>query len=346
MTSDKELHEWQPAASLSIDERNALLARAWELGRARDYPGLVGLLSPVPKEQLFIEPELGYWLAAGWKYLGRWSGALELVRDLEEPCRRRSNTWVYLARMTLEGAVSFHLGRLAEAEALFLRVIDVARGTGEDESFMYATMNLGTICDVRCQWQEALANYRLAMAVCQRLGDRSNLGLIHHNLAMTCRQLALFHEASSHFEKALIHMQAAGGSEPIGFVEMERAHLLYLIGDLRLAEATARRALHRFADLDHSPGKGDCLRVLGIIAAGQGRRDEAKRYLTDALGKVRAGGYRLAEAEVLEEMAVLEKQQGNDEAVPALADAACAIYEEMGAVLRAQKVRLRVADPS
>lgn len=328
---------------MSVVERNSLLERAWELRAERDYPGLVELLTPVPEAELLSEPELGYWLAAGWRSVGRWHSALGLLRDMEEPCRRRGNDKVFRDRLNMEAVVLLQLGYLAEAEILFNRLVEVAREAGDEQAFMFAIMNLGVVCDIQCRWKEALTNHGLAMAICQRLGDRRALGSIHNNLAMTCRQLALLHEADTHFQKALDHFRVAGSDDQIGLSEMERALLLNMMGDPHLAEATARRVLLRFRRLGHLPGEGDSLRVLGIVVAGQGRRDEARRYFQDAIGKVRSAAERLTEAQVLEEMAVLEREEGNEVASAGLAEDASTIYLELGAPLRAQMLRARLA---
>ena len=330
------------AVGLSIDERNALLERAWELRAALDYPGLLELLTSVPSDALLAEPELGYLLAAARWRTGNGSAALRLLQDLVEPCRKCGNTWVSRNRMNLEAIVLREQGRLAEAETLWVGLLDAAREAGDEQGVVLATMNLGIVADVQCRWEDAVANYQQGMAVCQRLGDRALLGCIHQNLAMAFRQLAFLHEADTHFQKALDHFRAAGSEDQVGFSEMERAILLNLIGDSHLAEATVRRALQRFRGLGHLAGEGDCLRVLGIIVAGQGKRDEARQYFRAALKIVRRAIERLTEAQVLEEMAVLEQEEGNEVPSAEMAEEACAIYLELGAPLRAQTLRVRL----
>jgi tetratricopeptide (TPR) repeat protein len=328
---------------LSVEERNALLERAWELRTALDYRGLDELLTPIPLATLLSEPELGYWLASAWEHLGRWSNSLALLRAMAEPCRRRGNDRIFRDRMNLEAIVLIRLGALSEAESLLLDLNQAAREAVDENSSMLASANVGIIYNIQGRWEDAFASYQFAIVLCQRMGNRRFLGLTHHNLGIACRQLTLLHEAHDHFRKARDHLRAEGSADQIAFSGMERAILLNLMGDVQLAEATVRRALQEFIALGHLPGEGDCRRVLGIISSGQGRHEEARCYFQEALEMVRAAGEPLTEAEVLEEMAVLDQQVGNGAVASALAEAAYAIYLRLGSPPRAEQLRVRLA---
>lgn len=323
-------------------EARELLFRAW--GLHRDFPAQVQLLSDVAESVLLEEPELGFLLAQAQFYGGKWNAALGLVELVEGPLLENGNERISRRRMNLEAMIRLSLGDVFTAESLLLRVLEASTLIGDTQLTAYARSNLGIISDIQCRWDEALVHYQHALAAYQNLGHMFGIGQIHHNTAMTYRQLGLYRSSATHFEHALEYFFSSGVQVELAGCDNERAVLLSALGDYRLAQVTAQRALRRYAKIRHEPGIGDAHRVLGIIALRAGRNIEARTYLETALEYSLRSGDRLTEAETLEEMAVLQAKRGVSDAAEAARSLAAEIYGSYGALVRVQRMQKRLAE--
>jgi tetratricopeptide (TPR) repeat protein len=323
-------------------EARELLLRAWDLHL--EFPAQLKLLSEVPESVLLEEPELGFLLAQAQFYGGKWNEALSLVGLVERPLLEAGPERISRRRTNLEAMIRLSLGDAFTAESLLLTVLEVSTAVGDTQLTAFARSNLGVISDIKCRWDEALVHYQHALAAYQKIGHEYGVGQVHHNTAMTYRQLGFYRSSATHFEYAQEYFSSSGVQVEIAGCDNERALLLSALGDRRLADVTARRALHRFSTIQHEPGIGDAHRVLGIIASRAGQDGKAHAYLTTALEYTRRGGDRLTEAETLEEMAVLQRGRGDLEAAGAAQKRAAEIYQSYGALERIQRMRERLAE--
>ncbi len=329
---------------LTSEGRYSLLELVWELRQRHDYEVIRELLSTLSEVDLVGEPELGYRLCESWNYFGEWERCLVLVRKLVEPCRRRGNDNLFRERMFAEVSARLAIGELAEAKEMAAELLHFSEQGSDTTLSAAASETLGIVADIDCAWDEAVSHYQRALVMRQRAGSSRGRGAVHHNIAMTYRHLGRYAESATHFGHALFFFQAAGTHLDIAQTEMERALLLNLTGDHALAVATANRALQRFSKTDHRAGVGDTNRVLGIIAAGTGRFDTARQHLEMALATLQSTGDRLTLAETLEEMAVLDRLEGNMVQSIRRAEEAGLIYRGMGAARRAGRMEKRLSE--
>jgi tetratricopeptide (TPR) repeat protein len=134
----------------------------------------------------------------------------------------------------------------------------------------------------------------------------------------------------------------ASSNDIIGRVEEERGLTFLLNGDARLAEASAGRALARFAMIHDPAGEGEALRVLGLVALAEGRMEEGRARLERALERAREAGGALLEAETSEALAIIEESAGAAARAEEYRAAASGIFEAIGATA-CQRTRDRVA---
>lgn len=330
------------SSPLSAARREALLVRAWELERARAYPEVVALLAPLGPEALLAEPELGASLADAWLNVGELERGVELARLLEEPCRRQGNTRLFRRRLNLEGLLLFQQGRVEAAERAWLEMLDASARCHDERGEAAATLNLATVASIRCEWPRAVLLSQRAIAAFQRLGNARNLGAAHLNLALTLREMGRRHEAGQHLEHGMELLRAHGTEAELAKAEMQRALLFLDRGDARLAGAAAARALERLDRAGMRLAGADAEHVAGSVALAEGRREEARRRFARALERLAAGHDLLSEAQTYEELAVLERQEGNAAASREAREAAERIYREMSAPGRAERLRGRL----
>lgn len=328
----------------TVQLRSSLLERAWELQRRHDTSALIELLSPLSPADLTTEPELGLMLGFGWFHTGQWTRALDVVQILQAGMRRGGNSKASRRVQNLHAMVLLEQGDLGAAEELWIELHDLSSQAGDLTTLAWANSNLAIVADVQCRWEDALASSQRAAAVHQRLGDRNALGGTHHNIGMTYRQLGFLHDSARNFERAADYFRDHGNEDEIARTEMERGLTLYMLGDERLARAGVSRALERFTRLGHGVGQSDSQRVLAIFALHERRFDEARRLLDAALARIREATDRLTEAEILEELAVLEKLEGNVGESARWAGDATLIYSRMGAGRRAERMERRLSE--
>jgi len=338
--------EREPVASKflmnPVQARASLLEGAWELQRLHDLSGLIELLSPLSEADLAAEPELGLMLGFAWHHTGRSNHALQVVKALQGSVRRGGNTRLSRRVQNLHAMVLLEQGNLHAAEELWIGLHERASQAADTLAVAWVHTNLGIVADIQCRWEESLASSQRAVAAYQKLGDRNALGGTHHNIGMTYRQLGFLDDAARSFERAAHYYRNAGNENDIARTELERGLTLFMLGDVRLARASVGHAVERFTRMGHMAGQSDSWRVLAIFARQEGRLGEARRLLEASLPLVREAVDRLTEAEILEELAVLEKMEGDPGESARRAGEAALIYRGMGAARRAERMEERL----
>jgi tetratricopeptide (TPR) repeat protein len=329
---------------LGSETRLSLLEQGWALQRTGNMPAIVELLAPIPDEDLLADPELGILLGFGWFHCGRSKPALALVHALYESVRRQGNSHLHRRLQNLHAMIRLNQGALGEAEELWTDLHEKSHAAGDQLTLSWASSNLAVVADIQCRWEESLSRSQRAGAAYQRLGQLRALARCHHTMGMTYRQLGRLDEADRHFERAADYFRSNGTDDEIAYTEMERGLTLSMLGDTRLATVSVRRALERFVRLGHAAGEADSLRVLGIFAIREERLLDGRELLEAALVRIREAAGLLTEAEILEELAVLEKLEGSSGESVRRAGEAGLIYRGMGAGCRAEKMRRRLSE--
>lgn len=329
--------------ALATSVRDLLLEQAWKYQEQQDYPALIELLGGMPESDLALEPELGFLLAQAQFFSGLWNESLRLLQHIEGPLTWRGYHRLARRRLNLEAIARLHLGDVKTAENQLLYALDLAIQEVDERQISYVRNNLGIIADIQCRWDEALANYQHAMVVNQKLGYEQSIAQVHQNLAMTYRNLGFYRSAEAHFEQALTRFVSSGTEAEIAGCEIERALLLGMLGDIQFAQATARRALRRFSKIGHRRGLGEVYRVMGTIANLCGHDEKAGDFLQLALSHARESGDRLAEAETLEELAVLQTRRSEADTASKSSSEAAAIYSALSATVRTERMQHRLA---
>jgi tetratricopeptide (TPR) repeat protein len=321
-----------------------LLSRARALESGGSYADVVRLLEGVARDALLAEPELGYRLAYAWRRTGASEDALRLCTDLELPVRRGAADWLIRRRLNLEAMLRFDRGDVADAGGLWQSVVEHASAAGDQALLSAAHNNLGIVHTLQDHMEEAVAAYSRALLAARQSGDRRGAAQAHQNLAIIFREKRMPLEADAHFRQAAQGAIAAASEDVRGRVEEERALLLLDLNDVRLAEATAGRALRILADISDVSGEGEAHRVLGIISLR--RRDDvkAREHLLRALDLAGRVHNALLEAETLEAMAVLATRQAGTDAAHAYHEQAAERFARMHAEPWGRRIRARTSE--
>jgi tetratricopeptide (TPR) repeat protein len=324
----------------AYEEIHALLERARALNEARDYPSLVEFLRGLSEEDRLRDPELGFLLADVLRRVGEGAEALEVLVGLSDVLGRRGNHRLHRRRLNLLGTLHFEQGRIDEARDAWSRQVRDSSSSGDDEFLARANNNLGILATMATSWAVALAHYARAVAAYQRLGYRRGLGQSHQNLGITYREMGFGRESARHFQQA-IHFASPDSEDEVARAEQERALLLLIEGDVRLAQATALRAMGRYRRLEDPVGQGEVERVLGLVALGSARLQDARRHFDTALGLAEQAHAVLLVAETLEGRAALGRYTGDHALETESATRAEEIFLSLGAPAWGSQTRKR-----
>jgi tetratricopeptide (TPR) repeat protein len=320
-----------------------LLTHARALEADGSYAEIVRLLEDVRRDLLLAEPELGYRLAYAWRRTGVPAAALRLCEELDVPVRRSAAEWLIRRRLNLEAMLRFDQGDVTAAAELWSSVVEHASAARDQALLSAAHNNLGIVHTLQDRVEEAVAAYNRALLAGRQSGDRRAAAQAHQNLAIIFREMGRAHDADVHFTHAS-DMARAGASDDVrGRVDEERALLLLDVGDVRLAEATARRAQRILADISDVSGEAEAQRVLGIIALRQRSNGRARQHLTHALAVAERVHNALLEAETLEALALLEAREHDSVAARRYEEQAAALFAAMHAEPWGRRIRAGTA---
>jgi tetratricopeptide (TPR) repeat protein len=180
------------------------------------------------------------------------------------------------------GACLRRMGRLEEAEASFLRAMEVLRGAGMAESldFAYLTLNYTGVTTAHGDYAKTLELCRDSAAMFERIlgPDDPRVGIALAGVGRSLREIGNPDEALLYYRKSLASLFVDGEPTSISAagVSYDTARLLHDAGEAEEAEALYRVALRaydqNFLDL---PGQRNVRFWLGLLLVSENRPDEA-----------------------------------------------------------------------
>jgi tetratricopeptide (TPR) repeat protein len=326
---------------LDVLEANELLERAEELRRTRNYAELRKLVATIPRRMVQSNPDFGY-ISAFSAYrsgnlviaLARIDRALSLLATYERSRLQRR-------LINLKGIVLVDLGRLDEAVQQFMLASSFSAEVCDTEMLANTVMNLGVIADIRCRWDEAIAQFSRARLAFEALGNQRLAAGSHHNLGMSFRQKGQLRSALRHLDLALDGHMLHGTSEDIVAAQAERALVVFLAGDGSAAIRSAELAVTSASTLNNPALLAECRRVLGTLLLRNSEDASAGSELELALGLARDSHAVLLQAEILEELAVLKAGQNKRRSGDQFLSRSVRLYSRLGSVPRSERARMR-----
>ncbi|MCP4245784.1 MAG: tetratricopeptide repeat protein [bacterium] len=191
------------------------------------------------------------------------------------------------------------VGRLAQAEVMYDRILELTDLPDREKWSAIAHGNLGLVCQTRGETDRAEKMHRRSLELNQKLGqlegmasEYGNLGLIHEMRGDLDQAEEMQHKALEIFEKLgrVEGMARAYGN--LGLIHQTR-------GDLDQAEEMLRKALEIFERLGRLEGVAGACGNLGLIHETRGDLDQAEEMhrksleISERLGRLEgvAGAY-------------------------------------------------------
>jgi tetratricopeptide (TPR) repeat protein len=228
--------------------------------------------------------------AGAYRLLGRPSDAARVLEDCLAKSRELGDRPGEARAFRRLGAVYGDLGRFSEGTALLEQGLVMLRDLRDRLGEAYALISLGELALDAGRPGDALLRFEEALAIVGQVGDRVGEQRALRGLGTAQRRLGRLDEAATTLHKA--KAQAETLTDRLG-----EAYTLVALGELdreRRRFEEARACFERARDVLEQVGDrisaGRALRGLGQVLMDQEHRDDAERYLREALAHFRAAG--------------------------------------------------------
>jgi predicted ATPase len=172
--------------------------------------------------------------------------------------------------------------------------------------------------------------FEQSLEIWEELGDHTDFARSLSNLAGVVKLQGDLAEARNLYRKAVAMFERLGDRASQAWAVSFEGDLAREQGDLDTAEALYRTSLEAFRSLEDRWGMGSCQAELGRIARRRGQPAEAATLYRDALSSFGALRHRRGIARVLESVACLAADLGQDERGLRLASAASGLRAQVG----------------
>jgi non-specific serine/threonine protein kinase len=219
----------------------------------------------------------------------------------------------------------------ARARSLLGESLELEEAESNLEGIAACHHQLGNVADVEGGHDEARRHYEAGLAIRRELGDKTGTAALLHNLGVVAQAQQDFERARSLYSESLAINRELGN-------ESNEASALNALGSAALdqGDTGAARSHHEESLVIHRRlrdkwGIAFTLHELGRISALTGALDSAEKELWEALQLFEEMGDRVGSVETLEHFALLAAKREQDEEAVALAGAAAASRDALGA---------------
>lgn len=264
-------------------------------------------------------------------YTGR---SLEVAERLAEP------TMIAFVRHRL-GMNAWCRGDWRSARAEVSQSLELSEQIGPSWAAAYPPLGMGML--LMSAGEEVEARRHLATA--QTLGERSGDIQVLRWVAVTLAERELLlGEPEAALRRLSPLLDRAGQQEGLVTVMLPFVAWAHLeLGDTETAGEMADQARQRATHQNVRPALVDALRVWALVAARQGRHDEARSTLEEALGQARSMAFPLSEARTHCFSGLCHALAGDEEMARASFEEALAILRRLGERPYAERIEMALA---
>jgi tetratricopeptide (TPR) repeat protein len=279
---------------------------------------------------------------ASWR-LGDFPRSHTLALEARDGFRARGDVDGEMRAENVAAAGAFAVGELPAADRGFTRALELADELSDELMIARCANNLGNVAYYRAHHEAALSFYRLASANFQSLAFWKGLAETWLNSAIVLYEAGDLEGSQEAGERAVDAAEKSGDQRVLGQALAARSETDAALGDVALARALAERARVLASEHDHVVGEADALRVLSVIARLTGDSQRGAALGRRALVIAERVNDPWRRAEVQRDLGDLYASVGRTtDAAAAYAEAAQA-FGELGADLRAARMRERLA---
>ncbi|HKO15806.1 MAG TPA: diguanylate cyclase [Gemmatimonadaceae bacterium] len=214
--------------------------------------------------------------------------------------------------INVQASLHHKLGRLEEAERLYLKARETARRAGEAKLAAMTSQNLGILANIRGELEQALWHYEASLADYRALGLTKYICITLNNLGILYTRMERWDTAERAYEEAVPLSQEIGDVHVRVLLEVNLAALWIARKDYARARAACERALAISEEMQHSDALGDVQKCYGVIfrETGDFAAAEESFRMAEELADQRQD--LLLSADIAREMAELYRRQGRN----------------------------------
>jgi CHAT domain-containing protein len=176
-----------------------------------------------------------------------------------------------------------HVGRLADAVAIYDSALEIGRQLHNPESIARVEFNLGTILQGTGETEKALSLFTDALARAREIGEVRGMAFIHGGLAELYTNAGAWKRAREHLDEALQINRKAN----LTYGELQNLEALGRLdlveGHLREADESLRSALSIADSAHYGKERATTRAALARVAAALKRFDSAQRWADEAV---------------------------------------------------------------
>ncbi len=278
---------------------------------------------------------------ARWR-LGDFAASYRLADYARIEYRSRGDTDGEMRAQNVAAAGAYARGRLREARAGFERAGYLARQLSDTLMMARCTNNTGNVDFDLGNNADALVLYANATNLFEYSRSLRGIAEAWHNTGNVLREEGDFQSARQATDRAMDAAERLGDGRLVAQTFAGRGETAALMGDARLGEAEATRALNLAREHDDQLTECHALRVLGLIARKNGEHDDALRFGRSALDVAINVQNRWMTAKARQELGESLAASGQPGAARIELAAAAETYTEMGAQRRADRLQQRL----
>jgi HD-GYP domain-containing protein (c-di-GMP phosphodiesterase class II) len=321
---------------MSSADRSKLVHRARRAeGAGRHHEAIhlyeAALRTASDGDSTFGPAQLLRWIGSAHAAAGDAEAALDCYQASEAAARAVGSAGDVAHVVNCRGIIFFELGRLEEANRLFLEALQRAEECGEAGLVAMAGQNLGNVESVRGNPATALRWYVRSLRRYRELGVTEHCGPLLHNIGRAYTALGSWHEAESAFRCAETSCDTSHQASYKILIRLSRARMEQARSRLGPALAACRSARELSEHLGAPRWRGELLRQEGELHRRLGRPALAEEALQAALAEARRRRTPLLEAEVHRERARLLQEQGRHQEMLRCLNGAWAAYGRLQA---------------
>lgn len=260
---------------------------------------------------------------------GRYGEALARLREAEALCRERLSEVPPLLLAAVYADMGQALRRLGEFDQALaicqtgLSKIRDDRRSAEDERIEADLQQLmGTLYAMRGDYEAARFHFENGLAAQEAIDDLYGCARSHNNLGYLAQLRSDYARAVGHYGQAETLARKISAKYVLSSVVLNAAYGYYRLDRYPEAEAACRDALALCEEMGDRDGIAKAYDTLGVIAAGRGEYDEARRCHERALALHREQEAAYEEANTLALLALARIGQGRPAEARALAEQA------------------------
>src|SRR5213078_21541 len=317
---------WEPDFAAELRGSLAPLHVAQELADAGRYVELLTYLGARSQEELEQSPMLTLLCGIAHSRLGR----LDLGQQ-----------WAMVAQLralNVSGAVALERGGIAEASYFFTRAQEQAMQDNDMATVGRCANNLGIIATMQGDYPRAIGAYTRAIAAYERAHYHRGIAESRHNLGITYREQGQLDHALQAADAAVrdaewlddrgFKAQALAGRAEIRLVQDEP--------ELAVREAEEALAIHR--EVNDAVRETEDLRILAGALSLAGKTRDAEDRLRAVIARAMEHDRPLLVATAQRDLASVLYRTGDRTAAMAMARAARATFDRLGAKAEAAKL--------